>query len=343
MSKRPICVLVLALWLLVLAGTQAAPFLADMAAQLQMRRTGIERDRKALNADCAKVRESNGAKVAECKRRFDDVARRMAKYKSDYRDYEIILQAIAGERDFFLAIPKDDIRIPLGIQMLARKLKWGPDKLARLEKALKDLGFDGLDEITLENVEEGWRAIWRNSDNKDLARAADAAGKAYLPNVAQKENNDCVIAAMATASGLPYDDVAKRAKELISQGEWRYEYYRDNPQEAIKEGLNGGEVIMLAESLGRAEVVSASRFEETLKGGRSILVNLAQVITSKNGFPVNPKFGGHEVVLKKAFRHDGKTWFELADPAHPDHRFFVTPEDLKLTIQEKGVAYGQVR
>lgn len=87
MTQHRLPVLALALALLLPAGARAALSLADMAAELQGRRAEIERDRKALNADCAKVPASNNEKVAECRRRFDDVARRMAKYKSDYQNY----------------------------------------------------------------------------------------------------------------------------------------------------------------------------------------------------------------------------------------------------------------
>lgn len=318
-----------------------APYLAELAAKLATQRADIEKDRKALNAECGVVPASNAVKVAACKQWRDDVAQRMAKYKADFRGMEIIIEAVAGERDFFDSIPQDDIRITLGIEILAKKLRWNAEKLARLEKALKDLAFEGLDPITEENVRNGWNAIWKDADNADLARAADTAGS-RLSTVGQKEGNDCTVAAMATASGLPYEEVATRAKDLIRQGEWRHQAIRDNPQEALEKGLTGGEVVMLAESLGRTEVVPSSKFEDTLKRGHPVLVNVVTV-SSKPTFPggAATTFGDHQIVLTKTFRYQGKTWYEMADSRHPDFRFFVPPDKLNLIIQEKGIVFGR--
>ncbi|MEI7612647.1 MAG: hypothetical protein WCK63_07040 [Betaproteobacteria bacterium] len=330
--------------LLVLPGTSfAAPYLGELATELATRRANIERDRASLNADCGVVASTDTMKVATCKQRRDDVAQRMEKYKADFRNLEIIKEAVAGERDFFTSIPQDEVRITLGITILAKRLRWSAEKQARLEKALKDLGVDGLKSISEENVRSGWSAIWENADNAGLARVADATGP-RIPTVSQKEGNDCAIAALATASKLPYDDVAARAKDLIRQGEWRHQAVRDDPQEALRKGLNGGEVVLLAESLGRAEVIPSSRFEATLKDGRPVMLNVA-IIANKPAFPVGEPtaFGDHQIVLTKTFRYQGKTWFEMADSRYPDNRFFVSPEKLNLILQEKGVAFGQDR
>ncbi len=317
----------------------AAPYLAELASKLAAQRVEIENDRKKLNTQCGKVPAGNTTKVAACKQRHDDVARRMEKYKADYRSMEMIIAAVAGERDFFDSIPQDDVRITLGIQILAKRLRWSAEKQARLEKALKDLGFDGLDPITEENVQNGWNAIWKGADNPDLVRAADAAGS-RLPTVAQKAGNDCAVAALATASGLPYDDVATRAKDLIRQGEWRHQAFRDDPQDAINKGLTGGEVVLLAESLGRAEVVPSSRFEKTLKGGHPVLVNVVTV-SRKQVLPygTSTTLGDHQIVLTKTFRSQGKVWYEMADSRYPGFRFFVSPDKLNLIIQEKGIVF----
>lgn len=321
-----------------------APFLAELANRLAAERAVIEKDRLALNSQCASVPASHKEKVIGCQLWRDDVAKRMEKYKADYRNLETIKEALAGERgDFFNAIPQDDIRIPLGIQMLAKRLRWSAEKQNRLEKALKDIGFDGLAEITEENVRKGWGAIWTNADDKKLVQAADKAGP-RLSAVGQKENNDCAVAAMATASGLPYDDVAKQAKSLIQQGEWRDQAVRNDPQEALRQGLSGGEVILLAESFGRVEVVPSSRFEATLKKGMPVMVNVVTAGTKPQAFPPGSQatvLGNHQIVLTKTFRHDGKTWYELADSRYPDTRFFSTPDQLNLILQEKGIALGR--
>ena len=65
--------------------------------------------------------------------------------------------------------------------------------------------------------------------------------------------------------------VATRATELIRQGDWRTTAERANPQHVIEQkGLNGGEMIMLAEAFGQAEVVPSSAFTKTLKEGRPV-------------------------------------------------------------------------
>lgn len=312
---------------------------AVLEAKLAARRNVIEKDRKALNAECGAVSTADAAKVAECRRRRDDVARRINEYKIDYKHLQ---ELWAGPSDLYYSIPQDEVRIPTGIKLLAKKLKWSTEKQARLDKALKDIGFDGLDPITEDNVRDGWRAIQGTADNADLSRAADAASGPRLSAVGQRTKMDCTISAMATATGQPYDNVAARAKDLIRQGEWRNPYVRENPQEAIDKGLTGGEVVMLAESLGRAEVAPSSRFEEILKGGRPVLVNVA-TISSKQGFlaGTTTAFGSHQVVLTKTFQNNGKTWYEVADSNSPGTRYFVTPEKLNLILQEKGVAFGR--
>lgn len=323
--------------LLISGGAFGFSEIDEIESQLTAQREVIEKDRKALNLDCDTVPSTNATKVAACKQRYDDVILRMDKYKADFRKLGIIKEAIAGERDFFYSIAQDEIRIPVGIKLLAKKLGWSTEKQARLEKALKDLGFDGLDPITAENVRAGWSAIAETANNVNLAKAA---GKQRLATVGQQEKMDCAAAAMATAAGLRYDDVAAHAKELIRQGEWRHDIYRENPQDALKNGLTGGEVVLLAESLGRAEVVPQSRFEETLKSGRPVMVNVATA--SSKSSPqggMTTVFGDHQIVLTKTFQHKGKTWYEMADPNSPDTRYFVTPEKLNLILQEKGIAF----
>jgi len=72
--------------------------------------------------------------------------------------------------------------------------------------------------------------------------------------------------ALANASGQPYEVVAARATQLLREGEWRGTYDREHPQQVIeRQGLNGDEVIMLAEAFGQAEVVKGADFAKTLK------------------------------------------------------------------------------
>lgn len=48
----------------------------------------IERDKKALNMDCGIVSSSDTAKLAECRARHEDVARRIKKYQADENAFE---------------------------------------------------------------------------------------------------------------------------------------------------------------------------------------------------------------------------------------------------------------
>lgn len=336
MNLRHFSATVLAILALQSGTACGAPFLAELAAQLASRKTEIEKDRKALNTECERVRSTDTAKVMACQQRRDDVAKRIEQYKKDFRNLETIRQAVAGERDFYYAIPQDEIRIPLGIVMLAHKLRWSPEKRDRLEKALKALEPDTPTAITEERVRDSWRAITATADNSELVKAA---GLQRMTSIGQRAKMDCAIAAVATASGHPYDKVAEHAMDLIRQGQWRHDAEREDPQKVIKHGLNGGEIVLLAESLGRAEVVPSTRFEKTLKENRPILINVA-IVSSPPSFQREPavKIAGHQIVLTKTFHHKGQTWYEIANPSYPENRYFATPDKLGPILQEKGIA-----
>lgn len=336
MRLRHLSGMLLAVFTLQSGIAHGAPILAEMAAQLASRKAEIEKDRKALNTDCARVRSTDTAKVTPCQQRRDEVASRIEQYKKDFHNLEKIKKVVAGEGDFFYDIPQDEIRIPLGIIMLAHKLRWPPEKRARLEKSLKALEPDTPPAITEEQVLDSWKAIRATADDTELLKAA---GQQRIAGIGQQTKMDCTIAAVASASGQPYDKVAERAMKLIRQGQWRHDAERDDPQTVIRRGLNGGEVVLLAESLGRADIVASTRFEKTLKEGRPILVNVA-ILSSPPSFPWEPaaKITGHQVVLTKTFRHKGQTWFEIVNPSSPSSRYFVTPEKLQPILQEKGIA-----
>jgi hypothetical protein len=127
--------------------------------------------------------------------------------------------------------------------------------------------------------------------------------------------------------------VAARATELIRQGEWRHADERADPQKAIEQrGLMGGEVVMLAEAFGRADVVPFSDFAKTLREGRPVLVN----VMPRNG---DARFG-HEVVLTKTFQHRGETWYVMMDSSQgPQERLFLSAKELNTMLKENGVAF----
>jgi hypothetical protein len=99
-----------------------------------------------------------------------------------------------------------------------------------------------------------------------------------------------------------------------------------------KSGLNGAEVIMLAESLGQAEVVSSADFARALKDGSLVMVNVTPRSGNSNG--------GHQVVLTKAFQHEGAPWYEMIDSSQGSHqRLYLSADELDTILQENGIAF----
>jgi hypothetical protein len=124
---------------------------------------------------------------------------------------------------------------------------------------------------------------------------------------------------------------ATRAAELIRQGEWHPAEERAHPQQAIEStGLTGGEIVLLAEDFGDAEVVLSSDFAKTLKSGRPVMIG---VIPADGDLS-----GGHQVVLSKTFQHGGEAWFEMMDSNH-NHPLYLSTKELTTILVERGVAY----
>jgi hypothetical protein len=215
-----------------------------------------------------------------------------------------------------------------GINAQAKRLGWSADKLERLDKALNNLNLDDNSTVTYTEVSRVWQDVKARGQDRDIAQEASRGGGAGFPGAGtQTQYNDCTIFALANAARLPYGVVAARAAELIREAEWRSAGERANPQQTIeKVGLNGGEVIMLAEAFGQAKVVPPADFAATLKNGRQVLVNLAP---------------GHEVVLTKAFLHGGETWYEMMNSYQsPLQRQYVSDKELNTLLLEKGVSFA---
>lgn len=144
----------------------------------------------------------------------------------------------------------------------AGQLGWSADEQARLNTALNKLASGGDPNVTLGQLRQAWQNALARGSTGDLARKASAGDGPGFPGAGtQTRYEDCAVFALANAAGLPYGVVATRAAGLIRQGEWRDDAERANPQKAIEQaGLMGGEVVMLAEAFGRAEVVPMSDF-----------------------------------------------------------------------------------
>lgn len=228
----------------------------------------------------------------------------------------------------------EDERMIAQINEAAERLGWDRKQRDRLNKALEDLGMDGPP-YEPDRIRESWASITARSSRPDTARVAAATGEG--PGLygagTQTGHNDCAVFAVASASGRPYGVVAARATRLISEAEWRSRSERADPRQAIeKNGLYGGETVMLVEAFGRAEIVPPAQFAQTLKAGRPVLVN---VVPADGDYQK-----GHQIVLAKTFQRDGKTWYEAIDSNRgPLRRIYLNKEELDFMIKENGVAY----
>ena len=226
------------------------------------------------------------------------------------------------------------LRVITGINALAVQLEWSADKRDRLNKALTELKVDGDPDATSVQIHRTWQDILIRGQDAALVREASQGGGLGLPGAGRQSGfNDCTVFALANATGLPYGVVAARATELIRQGNWRSAAERANAQTTIEQqGLVGGEVIMLAEVFGQAEVVSSAHFAQTLAQGRPIMVNLVPADGNVDS--------GHQVVLTKTFQHAGETWYVMMDSNQgPQRPLFLSARELSTAQQENGVAF----
>jgi hypothetical protein len=225
-------------------------------------------------------------------------------------------------------------RVIKGMNDLAKRLGWSLDKQARLDKALNSLGIDPAKWSDSEQIRRTWKDVLIRGQDADLVQEASQGGGLGFPGAGkQTYAQDCAVFALANAAGLPYGVVAARAAELIRQGEWCSAGERANPQKVIEQkGLIGGEVVMLAEAFGQAEVVPSSDFAKTLQEGRPVLVG----VVPKGG---DARFG-HAVVLTKTFQHGGETWYVMMDSNQgPQQRMFLSAKELNTLLKENGVAF----
>ena len=224
------------------------------------------------------------------------------------------------------------------MQLLARSEEWSVDEQRRLADVLSNLDedLDGVSKQELKRRKDAREQTWndvrsRASDATLAAVAAQGEGRAlYSSGWQSGRYDDCAVFALATASGVPYSVVATRAHELIRDATWRTAAERANPEQVFSTGgLNGGEVVMLAEIFGQAEVVPPARMADTLREGRPVM------LTADTG-------GGnlHQIVLSRTFQHNGATWFEAIDSAHGGHqRTYLSYDELRIMTSGNGVAY----
>jgi|CXWL01.1.fsa_nt_gi type II secretory pathway component PulJ len=216
---------------------------------------------------------------------------------------------------------------------------WSVDEQARIARALVDIAPEEINDLTPDQIYDVWHQV---RGEAQAAQAIQDSASAVGPDLfaagwQSGTFDDCVIFALATASGTPYGVVAARAGELLREAEWRSAEERVDPTTAYRTGgLNGGETLLLAESLGQASIVRPDQFAETLRAGRPIMVairtsSIANNVTSTSN---------HQVVLSRTYESGGETWFEMINSRSPDPRATtrIRKVQLEWLILENGIA-----
>ncbi|MGQ0544316.1 MAG: hypothetical protein ACT4P3_03165 [Betaproteobacteria bacterium] len=232
-----------------------------------------------------------------------------------------------------------DERVNEAVNALAKRLEdWQPQERDRLKTAMKSLKIDTDEDYQPLLIARSWDDISARQSLGDLARdAARGEGPGLYGAGTQTGNQDCVIFALATASGRPYSVVAARTAELIRQGEWRTVAQRTNPDAVMKAGLIGQELLLLTEDLGQASVVKSGEFAATLRSGRPIIVSVVPP-----NFDIQKKLGeqSHQLVLAKTFQRGKETWYEVIDSNQgPLRRLYMSHDELTVLLQENGIAF----
>lgn len=277
----------------------------------------------SINRQCSRVEQSS-AQHQSC-------LARVGEFNAKVEALRVAMDKMADEIDAAIDRAEED-RVITAMNAIAKRPEWSSVDRTRLDNALRSLSRKG-EPVSDNQINGIWSNMLIRGNDELLAREASGGTDPGFPGAGLQKggSHDCAVFALANAAGLPYGVVAARAAELISQGEWRKPAERQNPRMAIEQrGLNGGELVILAEAFGQAEVVKNSEFVKTLKEGRPIMVNVV---------PEGGK-GGHEIVLTKTFKHGGETWYEMMDSNQgPLRRLYIGKEDLNLILQENGVAF----
>lgn len=214
----------------------------------------------------------------------------------------------------------------------ARAQGLSEDEIRRAELALDNLGLKSVQPRNRQRATEIWSNMRRRSlDPAFLQAAARGAGSRLFESGWQSGRyDDCALFALATAADIPYGVVAASTNELLAKASWRVETDRKDTRRVFQlaGGLNGGEVIVLAELFGRAAIVRPDAFASTVSGGRPILISVATAGRSN-----------HQVVLTRTFKHQGSTWFELIDSGQKNvtQHLFLTATELTSLLRENGV------
>ena len=297
---------------------------------------GLQNKIETFNKKCGNVSEKNTSLIIECE----------AEQSQIKKEKKELIEAINEFNNTIFSEPpgKNDSKLPMTIEelkksinKLAKKLRWSDQEQSRLAKALDSLDADGTPGTTIGEGYKVWANMKIRENDLSLIREAAKVGGVGFPGAGTQTTNDCTIFALANAAGLPYGVAAARATKMISEGDWRDPSEKANPEIVFKNGLNGHEVIMLAEVFGQAQVVPSSAFITTLNEGHPILLGVTLTEKEKDN---TYSQGNHEVVLTKSFQYKGETWFEMMDSnQQATVRHYLTTKELGIIMFEKGVAY----
>jgi hypothetical protein len=320
------------------------PNIASSQPSLVNERTNLLKEREILhgnviklNDTCSAIQASDTEKVASCTALQQKLQTAMLGHIANSNAFNAAIRKLASapqrEPD---GCKSDNKCIINAMNAFARREGWSAAAQYHLDRALKSLRSDGDPNATDVQVRLTWETILsRDQDDENRQRASKGDGPGYpgAGSGTQTIYEDCTIFALANATGRPYGVVAALATDLLRKGEWRSSVERANPQSIIEKiGLNGGEVILLAETLGQAEIVRSSDFAKTLRDGRPLLI----AVVPQNGDVDR----GHEVVLTKTFQRDGNNWFEMMDSNQgAQRRLYLSATELGTILQENGVAY----
>ena len=233
-------------------------------------------------------------------------------------------------------------RVTDGLEDLAMQRGWTDSERARLAVALSGLPLPRKYIDTAGNPVP-WRAILARSGDAQLAReAAAGVGPNLWSAGMQTRYEDCALYAIAVAAGLPYGVVAARATALIAAESWRESKGNPSaptPEQVIeKAGMTGGETIFLAQSFGQVSVVTPYAFNLALQAGHPIMTSVSTSLD-----PVRPEL--REVVVTKAFAHDGAPWYELVDSGRQAalRPLYMSEPEMHSILWENGIVYSPNR
>lgn len=292
----------------------------------------------SFNSDYAGKSFDEGS--AEARAGMDAQSRVQAlsgRYQTALAAYQQDLARLARRPTIHPVLPRRAKSVIDGLNAEAARLGWDRTKRDRLDLALRNLDLDKSWDYRPEKMGPTWRAVRLRGSDAGLTADAKASGQSAWPAGAglQANDKDCALFALANAAERPYGFVAARAAELMRHASWRTAAERSAPEETLTTGLNGGEVIMLAEILGEARTANPNDFTAALARGRAVMLNVG-VGVDHHQEPI-----GHQVVLTRSFTHAGETWFEVMDSGEgATGRLYLSEAELHTVMLENGIVYS---